>query len=89
MRRAGRLCCQACIRFLTLDFCVNSTAFALADVTLMCDVAASAGHEGAVQLLLEAGADVNARTKGGRSALHYAASKGHIRVAKILIEAGR
>jgi ankyrin repeat protein len=55
---------------------------------LLCGAAASAGHEGVVQLLLEAGADVNARTKRGCSALHYTASKGHIRVAKILIEAG-
>lgn len=41
-----------------------------------------------MQLLLKAGADVHARTRGGRSALHYAASKGHLRVAKVLIEAG-
>jgi hypothetical protein len=51
--------------------------------------AASAGHEGAVQCLLQAGADVNARTKMGRNALHYAASKGHARVTMVLIEAGR
>ena len=55
---------------------------------LLYAAAASSGHEGTVQLLLKGGADVNARTKGGRSALHYTASKGHIRVAKVLIEAG-
>lgn len=50
--------------------------------------AASGGHEGAVQLLLGAGADACAVNSTKRSALHYAASKGHVRVAQILIEAG-
>ena len=56
--------------------------------SVLCTSAASAGHEGAVQILLGHGADVSARTKGGRSALHYAASKGHVRVAQVLSEAG-
>lgn len=50
--------------------------------------AASGGHEGTVQLLLGAGADACAVNNTLRSALHYAASKGHVRVAQILIEAG-
>lgn len=50
--------------------------------------AASGGHEGTVQLLLGSGADARAVNNTGRSALHYAASKGHVRVSQILIEAG-
>lgn len=82
MRRAGHRCCQ--VRSLSLQ---PDVSIGFQSNSAVC-AAASAGHEGAVQFLLKAGADVNARTKGGRSALHYVASKGHARVAKVLIEAG-
>lgn len=46
-------------------------------------LAASAGREDVVKLLLDKGADVNRKTKRGQSSLHYACSKGHIQVNKL------
>ena len=40
-------------------------------------------------VLLDAGADVNAKDKGGLIALHNAASYGHYEVVKLLVEVGR
>lgn len=39
-------------------------------------------------LLFLTGADVNLKNGGGRSALHYAASKGWLEIAQILISHG-
>ena len=49
--------------------------------------AASAGHDGAVSLLLEAQADPNARTSSGTTALLHASGKGHVEVVKVLLAA--
>ena len=40
------------------------------------------------QALLDAGADVNARERSGRTALHAAAAKGYSDVVKLLVERG-
>jgi ankyrin repeat protein len=40
------------------------------------------------KVLLEAGADVNARDASQNTPLHYAALHGHTTVAKLLLEAG-
>jgi outer membrane protein assembly factor BamB len=48
--------------------------------------AARKGDPAAVRKLLDAGADVNARTEYGATALHYACDKGHLEVVKLLIE---
>lgn len=51
--------------------------------------AAFAGQLGAVDLLLERGADVNAREKGDNTCpMHWAAAAGHVEVVRRLIEAG-
>src|SRR5262245_12685259 len=52
-------------------------------------VAAFAGQLGAVSLLLERGADVNAREKGDNTyPMHWAAAAAHLDVVRRLIEAG-
>jgi ankyrin repeat protein len=51
--------------------------------------AAVAGRSSAVaSLLLEAGADANARQHGGWTALHSAAQSGDLELARVLVEAG-
>ena len=49
---------------------------------------ASTRHADAVRLLIDAGADVNAKTKDGHTALMWAASQGQNAAVKLLIDAG-
>ncbi len=49
---------------------------------------ADRGSAETLNVLLKAGADVNALDPDGQTALHYAASCGHVQVVKDLIEAG-
>lgn len=51
-------------------------------------MAASYGHTEAVKALIAAGADVNAKTNDGKTALMKAASRQDIETVKILIAAG-
>ncbi|KAF7510901.1 hypothetical protein GJ744_005731 [Endocarpon pusillum] len=51
--------------------------------------AAFAGHEAVVQLLLDPGAEVDAKTDSRRSALHYAALVGHEKVARLSLKEER
>lgn len=46
------------------------------------------GHEAVVRLLIENGADVNARYEGNYTVLHTAAITGHETVVQLLIEKG-
>jgi ankyrin repeat protein len=46
------------------------------------------GHLNVVKLLIEEGADVNARDDAGLTALMIALGRGHTDVAQFLIEAG-
>ena len=50
--------------------------------------AAAAGHTETVEILLGAGAAVDATSAQGRSALHWAAGKGRIAVLEVLLEHG-
>ena len=50
--------------------------------------AASNGDVNKVSVLIEKGADVNAKDIVDRSALMFAACEGHVNIAKILIEKG-
>ncbi|NIR13822.1 MAG: ankyrin repeat domain-containing protein, partial [Desulfobacterales bacterium] len=50
--------------------------------------AAKKGHREIVKALVAAGADVNARTTGGVTALFAAESEGHTAVVEILKKAG-
>ena len=50
--------------------------------------AAQSGDVAKVKKLLDAGADVEARTKDGRTALHEAAAAGNAAVVKLLLEHG-
>ena len=49
--------------------------------------AAQSGLVDAVKKHLAAGVDVNAKNKGGYTALHLASKKGHVEVAEVLLEA--
>jgi hypothetical protein len=49
--------------------------------------AASGGHEAAVKLLLDTGADMDSKDSTGRTPLSWAAARGHEAVAKLLKEA--
>ena len=51
-------------------------------------VAAVWGDPDAIHLLLDAGADIDARNEHGFTALHHAAQQGHIAAAKALIQRG-
>ncbi|RKU39428.1 hypothetical protein C6496_01490 [Candidatus Poribacteria bacterium] len=46
------------------------------------------GHTAAVAMLLEHGADINAKSRDGGTALHAAAFLGHAETAKLLLEKG-
>ncbi|MGE0129959.1 MAG: ankyrin repeat domain-containing protein [Blastocatellales bacterium] len=50
--------------------------------------AAKKGDAEAVKSLIAKGANVNARTNYGATALHFAADRGHLEVIKVLVEAG-
>ncbi|KAL8402568.1 hypothetical protein RB596_009081 [Gaeumannomyces avenae] len=50
--------------------------------------AAEEGCEAFTRLLIENGADIEAKDGGGRTPLHWAAEKGHEGVARLLVEAG-
>ncbi len=52
-------------------------------------VACEKGHASVVRLLLERGADVNARDGKGRTALVLAGQQGHKDVVRLLVEAAR
>lgn len=51
-------------------------------------VAASHGHDGIVAMLIERGAEIDARANGGITALHLAAAGGHVGVIELLLSAG-
>ena len=59
-----------------------------ADEATALHLAADIGHDGIVELLLEAGADVDADIDDGRTALHLAAEKGYASVVERLLAAG-
>ena len=50
--------------------------------------AAQEGHEEILRLLLENGADVNAKDRSKKTALHMAADKGHVSTLKLLLKNG-
>ena len=52
------------------------------------DLAASKGSIGCAKLLLESGADTNAKCKDGRTALHRAAANGNHRMVEMLMDFG-
>ena len=52
-------------------------------------VAAACGRAGVVQLLLAAGAVVDFKDGGGRTAAYWASDYGHMEIAKLLLEKGR
>ena len=52
----------------------------------ICQSAASAGHVAVVSFLLANGAKATSANSGGRTALHYAASKGRAEVARLLLQ---
>jgi hypothetical protein len=50
--------------------------------------AAMWGYDGVVKLLIDRGADVNARDRSGSTPLHWAATNGHRRACQLLLDAG-
>lgn len=53
-----------------------------------CKKAAASGIEESVSMILERGANLNARGSEGKTALHSAASAGHTRVVQLFIDSG-
>lgn len=51
-------------------------------------IASEKGHEKVLRLLLEKGAQVNAKTKRGGATIHEAAFEGHTLVVRLLVESG-
>lgn len=51
-------------------------------------VAARYGHGAVTSIIVELGADVNARDKIGLTPVHYAAAHGHAKVVQILLDSG-
>ena len=51
-------------------------------------LAVEGGHREVVQILIDAGADIEARTSTGLTPLHYACGLGELAVVKVLLEAG-
>ncbi|KAF2123663.1 ankyrin, partial [Dothidotthia symphoricarpi CBS 119687] len=51
-------------------------------------LAAAAGHDAVVQMLLDAGADVRFKAANGWTALHMAGCAGHGRVVALLLQRG-
>lgn len=60
----------------------------LIDIATPLYYASAVGLETVVPLLLEKGADVNAKTEDGKTALQIAAKNGHATVARILLDRG-
>ena len=46
------------------------------------------GHHDVVEVLIDAGADIDARTSEGRAPLHYACEDGKLAIVKVLLKAG-
>ncbi|MCA1567480.1 MAG: ankyrin repeat domain-containing protein [Acidobacteria bacterium] len=71
---------------LLLLFAAPLAAFAAQDQSEQLFDAARKGDVAAVRVLLDRGADVNAKFRYGATALSYAADRGHLEVVKLLIE---
>lgn len=84
---AARLGHSAAARWLLKDTPVSVNAVDDYGQTAL-DLAASAGDEAVVHVLLEEGANVSISDKRGRTALFRAAVKGHETVARLLLGAG-
>jgi outer membrane protein assembly factor BamB len=69
-----------------VSLAVVAPSWAADDRTEELMAAARKGDPAAVRKLLDDGADVNARTEYGATALHFACDKGHLEVVKLLID---
>jgi outer membrane protein assembly factor BamB len=75
-----------CLRFASFAVVVSFSSIANADVNADLLAAAKKGDAAAVKKLIADGADVNAKTPYGVTALLQAAGKGHLEIVKILLE---
>ena len=75
------------IGFLWLLLCLPLGVQA-ADLSEELFAAARKGDTEAVKVLLQKGVDVNAKTRYGATALHYACDRGHLDLVRLLIERG-
>lgn len=74
-----------CFSMICFFFC--AVRFTQTDMTPLI-LAASAGREKVVNTLLTEGANVNATTDNGHSALQYAASKNWVSICELLLDKG-
>ena len=75
------------IGFFWLLLCLPFGVYA-ADLNEELFAAARKGDIEAVKVVLQKGVDVNAKTRYGATALHYACDRGHLEVVRFLIERG-
>ncbi len=74
--------------FLIAGLMLLAPSSAIADVNAKLFAAARNGNLAAVKTALESGAEVDAKTDYGVTALYFAAEKGHVEVVRLLLERG-
>lgn len=75
------------IESLTQDPRQATVVFGDIETTLL-HAASYDGQTAIIELLIELGADVNAKESNGRTPLHHAANNGHLEVIELLVRCG-
>lgn len=86
LQNSSSYCCVVCIRASTISW-GSQVVDAMSGGSLYC-ASQGPGNAAVVQLLLQAGADVNARTASDATAMHIAACSNSGDVIRALVAAG-